>query len=109
MPKYDDSFEVVQRVREIAYRMKLLQKLSILPIFHVSFLKLYYADEDDSERNKSKRAPASITMKFDGDIYMILDHQVVDTSKKNTRDSYWYIGKPRVLEDAVREKGKDLW
>ena len=56
IPKYDGPFEVIKRVKQVAYMLKLLERLKLHPIFHVSFLKPY--DEDlDAEMVQTKRAP----------------------------------------------------
>ena len=56
IPKYDGPFEVIKRVRQVTYMLKLLERLKLHPIFHVSFLKPY--DEDlDAEMVQTKRAP----------------------------------------------------
>ncbi|XP_055835195.1 uncharacterized protein LOC129903678 [Solanum dulcamara] len=60
IPKYDGTFEVIQKVGEVSYRLKLPERLKLHPTFHVSFLKPFYEDAEDSERNQSKRAPALV-------------------------------------------------
>ncbi|WMV14026.1 hypothetical protein MTR67_007411 [Solanum verrucosum] len=74
IPKNDGLFEVVKRVGVVVYRLKLPKRLNIHPTSHVSFLKPYFADEDDPERKRSKRDPPSIPTKYDADIERILDH-----------------------------------
>ena len=39
MPKYDGPFAVVKRVGNVAYKLKLRDRLRLHPTFHVSFLK----------------------------------------------------------------------
>ena len=54
--KYEGSFEVLRKVGNVAYRLKLPDSYKIHPTFHVSFLKVYNADVDDQGRQKAKRA-----------------------------------------------------
>ena len=49
IPKYDGPFEVIKRVGQVAYMLKLPERLKLHPTFHVSFLKAYHEDPD-SER-----------------------------------------------------------
>ena len=42
--KYDGPFEIVKRIRNVAYKLKLLERLKLHPTFHVSFLKPYHQD-----------------------------------------------------------------
>ena len=94
---------------EVAYRLKLPERLKIHPTFHVSFLKPYFADEDDPDRNRSKRAPPSVPTQYDAEIEKILDHRVLGTSKKNTKTEFLVHWKGKSAADAVWEKAKDLW
>lgn len=88
IPKYNGPFEVVQKVCEVTYRLKLPERLKIHPTFHISFLKSYFVDVTDPSRNKTKRAPLSIPIQFDADIEEILDHRVVSKRKKNTNTKF---------------------
>ena len=64
--KYDGPFEVVKRVGEVAYRLNVSERFH--PTFHVSFLKPYFADADDPDRNRSKRDPPSVPTQFDAEL-----------------------------------------
>ena len=46
IPKYDGPFEVLQRVGQVAYRLKLPNRLKLYSTFHMSFLKVYHGDSD---------------------------------------------------------------
>jgi hypothetical protein len=54
MPKYDGPFEVVKQVGNVAYRLKLLERLKVHPTFHVRLLKPYHEDLEELARNKPK-------------------------------------------------------
>ncbi|XP_069151856.1 uncharacterized protein [Solanum lycopersicum] len=89
--------------------LNLPERLKIHPTFHVSFLKPYFADEDDPNRNRSKRAPPSVPTQYDAEIEKILDHRVLGTSKKNSKTEFLVHWKGKSVADAVWEKAKDLW
>ena len=94
---------------EVAYRLKLPEKLKIHPTFHVSFLEPYFANADDPDRNRSKRAPPFVPTQYDVEIEKILDHRVLGTSKRNTKIEFLVHWKGKSAADAVWEKAKDLW
>ena len=56
IPKYDGPFEVIKRVKQVAYMLKLLERLKLHPTSHVSFLKPYQEDLN-AERVQTKRTP----------------------------------------------------
>ncbi|MBT1582503.1 hypothetical protein KK473_28330, partial [Klebsiella pneumoniae] len=63
IPKYDGPFKVIQKVGNVAYKLKLLERLKVHPTFHVSFLKPYYEDQDTARAQKNK-APPTIRKQF---------------------------------------------
>ena len=60
VPRYDGLFEVMRKMGAVAYRLKLLERLKLHPTFHVSYLKPFHEDLEDSERGKSLRASPTI-------------------------------------------------
>ena len=54
--KFEGPFEVIKKVGEVAYMLKLSERLKLHPIFHVSFLKPYFEDVEPG-RAQVKRAP----------------------------------------------------
>ncbi|KAH0664069.1 hypothetical protein KY284_029000 [Solanum tuberosum] len=69
----------------------------------------FSVDADDPDRNRSKRAPLSIPTKVDVEIQKIPVHQVVGTSKKNTKNGFLIHWKSKSAADVVWEKAKYLW
>ena len=84
IPKYDGPFEVIKRVRQVAYMLKLPERLKLYPTFHVSFLKPYHEDLD-VERVQTKRASPLVMKQFDREIEKILDHRTMGHSRKKNR------------------------
>ena len=82
IPKYDGPFEVIKRVAQVAYMLKLLERLKLHSTFHVSFLKPYHEDLD-AERVQTKRAPPLVMKQFDREIEKILDHRTMGHNIKN--------------------------
>ena len=69
--KYDGPFEIVKRVGNVAYKLKLLEILKLHPTFHVSFLKPYHHDPSP-DRVQAKRNPSMIRVEFGKEIASIL-------------------------------------
>lgn len=75
--KYDGPFEVVEKVDEVAYRLKLPEIMKIHLTFHMSFLKPYINDAKDPGQHKIKRAPHVVCTQFEDEIKKIFDHRVL--------------------------------
>ena len=54
--KFEGPFEVIKKAVEVAYMLKLPERLKLHPAFHVSFLKPYVEDAEPG-RAQVKRAP----------------------------------------------------
>jgi len=67
VPRYDGPFEVMRKMGAVAYRLKLLERLKLHPTFHVSYLKPFHEDLEDSERGKSLRASPTIQKQLSGE------------------------------------------
>ena len=92
---------MVKQVREVAYRLKLPESLKIHPTCLVSFLKCYFTNANDPDRNRSKRAPLSVHTQYDVEIEKILDHRVLGRSKKNTKTEFLVHWKGKSAVDIV--------
>ena len=60
IPKCDSPFKVVKKVCNVAYKLKLPERLQIHLTFHVSFLKPYHEDSNDLARNETRCAPSIV-------------------------------------------------
>ena len=108
IPKYDGPFEVIKRVRQVAYILKLPERLKFHPTFHVSFLKPYHEDLD-AKRMQTKRSPHLVMKQFDREIEKILDHRTMGHSRKNRRTDFLVQWKGTSKAEATWERDVTLW
>ena len=108
IPKYDGPFEVIKRVGQVAYRLKLPERPKLHPTFHVGFLKPYHEDLD-AERVQTKRAPPLVMKQFDREIEKILDHRTMGHSRKNRRTDFLVQWKGISETEASWERDVTLW
>ena len=69
--KYDGPFEVVKRIGNVTYKLKLPERLKLHPTFRVSFLKPYHNDPS-LDRVQAKRNPPMVRIEFNKEISSIL-------------------------------------
>ena len=108
IPKYDGPFEVIKQVRQVAYMLKLPERLKLHPTFYVSFLKPYHEDLD-VEMVQTKRAPRLVMKQFDREIEKILDHKTMGHSRKNRRTDFLVQWKGTSEAEATWQKDVTLW
>ena len=108
IPKYDGPFEVIKRVGQVAYMLKLPERFKLHPTFHVSFLKPYHEDLD-AERVQTKRAPLLVMKQFDREIEKILDHRTMGHNRKNRRTDFLVQWKGTSEAEATWERDVTLW
>nr|GMC48698.1 Transposon Tf2-2 polyprotein [Ipomoea batatas] len=76
VPKYDGPFEVMHKVGDVPYRLRLPDRLKIHPTFHVSFLKKFNQEEFDAARQQVKCTPPLVRDRFEKCVAKILDHRI---------------------------------
>ena len=87
IPKFEGPFEVIKKVGEVAYMLKLPERLKLHLTFHVSFLKPYFGDVEPI-RVQVKCAPPLVMKQFDKGMENILDHRTMGASRKYRRTDY---------------------
>ena len=108
--KYDGPFEVVKSVGDVAYKLKLPERLQIHPTVHVSFLKPYHGDGQNPTRNEARRAPPIVMVQFDREVNRILDKKVTGYRKGGNMITYYLVKwKLAVEKEASWEKASTLW
>ena len=78
---------MIKKVGEVAYMLKLPERLKLHPTFHVSFLKPYFEDAEPG-RAQVKRSPPLVMKRFDKEVEKILNHRTMGASRKNRQTDY---------------------
>ncbi|XP_072083760.1 uncharacterized protein [Arachis hypogaea] len=107
--KYEGPFEIIGRVGEVAYKVQLPPSMKIHPVFHVSMLKPYHADQDEPSRGNSSRAPPVVIRSFDKEIEEILANRVVRRRGVPPSIQYLIKWKGLPITEASWETRENLW
>ena len=107
IPKYDGPFEIVKRIGNVAYKLKLPKRLKLHLTFHVSFLKPYHRDPS-LDRVQAKRNPPMIRIEFGKEIASILQDRKMG-NWKNKWTEYLIHLKGTLVNEASWEKDATLW
>ena len=107
IPKYDGPFEIVKRIGNVAYKLKLPERLRLHPTFHVSFLKPYH-ENPSPDRVQVKRNPPMVRVEFSKEIASILQDRKMD-NWKNKWTEYLVHWKGTPVSEASWERGATLW
>lgn len=81
IPRYDESIEVMKKVGQMAYKLKLPKRLKLHLMFYVNFLKPYHEDPNKG-KIQIKWAPPLLMKQFDQDLEKILDHRTLGQARK---------------------------
>ena len=97
----------MKRIRNMAYKLKLPERLKLHPTFHVSFLNPYYHDPSPDKVQAKWNLPM-VRVEFDKEISSILqDRKMGNWKNKWTEHLIHWKGTP--VSDASWEKSATLW
>ena len=77
MRRYEGLFPILGKIGKVSYRVELPSRLKIHPVFHVSYLKPYYENEDDPSWGFSKKAPTTAMTSYGKEVEHIIGDRVV--------------------------------
>jgi hypothetical protein len=99
--RFVGPFEVEKVINPVAYRLKLPTTMKVHPVFHVSLLKPFRADQDFPDHKAPERPPPVVPEEDEYEVEQVLG--------KRTRK----VGRRRVTEYRLRWKGygeeDDMW
>ena len=99
---------MIKRVGQVAYMLKLPERLKFHPTFYVSILKPYHEDLD-TERVQTKRTPPLVMKQFHREVEKILDHRTMGHSRKNRQTNFLVHWKGTSKEEATWERDVTMW
>ncbi|KAM2774407.1 hypothetical protein COP1_019303 [Malus domestica] len=107
--KYEGPFLIIKKVGKAAYVVELPPRLKFHPVFHVSNLKPYHADNEEPSRGESHRAPPLMTEAFDKEVESIEAKRVVVRPRQPKHVEYFVKWKGLPYSEATWEKETSLW
>ncbi|KAM2040023.1 hypothetical protein ACFX1T_013414 [Malus domestica] len=107
--KYEGPFPIIKKVGKAAYVVELPPRLKFHPVFHVSNLKPYHADNEEPSRGESHRAPPLMTEAFDKEVESIEAKRVVVRPRQPKHVEYFVKWKGLPYSEATWEKEMSLW
>lgn len=75
VPKYDGSFQIVKRVENCAYQLKLPTRIKSHLVFHINFLELFHKDEQNADQLCLVHTLPSVRAQFEYQAEKILNHK----------------------------------
>ena len=93
----------MKRIRNVAYKLKLPERLKLHPTFHVSFLKPYHHDPSPN-RVQAKRNLPMVRVQFGKELASILQDRKIG-NWKNKWTEYLIHWKGTPVNEASWEKG----
>ncbi|CAN6728768.1 unnamed protein product [Malus baccata var. baccata] len=107
--KYEGPFPIIKKIGKAAYVVELPPRLKFHPVFHVSNLKPYHADDEEPSRGESHRAPPLMTEAFDKEVESIEAKRVVVRPRQPKHVEYFVKWKGLPYSEATWEKETSLW
>ncbi|KAL4567168.1 hypothetical protein LXL04_022742 [Taraxacum kok-saghyz] len=107
--RYEGPYKVLEKIGTRSYKLSIPPHLKIHPVFHVSILKTYNRDEEDTTRNESHRAPVANVVSYDKEVEEIMvDRMIRKRGTPNWREFYVrWKGLPE--SESSWEQEQDLW
>ena len=86
--KYEGPVPVVAKIGPAAYRIEPPKWMTVHPVFHVSKLKSYYADESNASRNTTSRPAVTRTQPVNQGVEEILAERIVQSTRRPPHIEY---------------------
>ncbi|KAL4572161.1 hypothetical protein LXL04_018930 [Taraxacum kok-saghyz] len=107
--RYEGPYKVIEKVGTRSYKLDLPSYLKIHPVFHVSLLKSYNRDLEDTSRNESHRAPVANIVSFEKEVEEILSDRVMHKRGTPKWTEYYVKWKGLPDSESTWEREQDLW